>query len=203
MQTSHTINLAIDSESYWERIALYLMWRDIPVMFCSDSAEEYTFYDINESDYNIHYMLNLSVGFYRAMDSFIRKVRYVLTMDYELRETEENDWPNHISSPLPRLVLLAEQWRMDAYPTDLAPHVKGQSLGIENMSMKEVVKREVQWIREQPKLGWEREIQKAVNKIDDLPIPPNHKKQLMKIVCDTLVSIDDCCDVGCQLDKFH
>ena len=73
--TCRAVRAAVDTEQYWEGIAIHLMWRDVPAM---DLLEG----DAGMSESNMYDMVNLESGFYRATENILRRVRTVLKLPY-------------------------------------------------------------------------------------------------------------------------
>jgi hypothetical protein len=137
MQTSKFVKKTVDTEEYWERVALHSVFRhyDITeIMECDE--KDRVFPKLS----GLYYLVNLEHGYCKTMDIIIARVRDVMGRDYDC---DDKTWKTLVNAPISTLVRAGEK----EICTDLG--FVFDTLTVNSykehpaVTMKDVVKREV------------------------------------------------------------
>ena len=174
MRTSKTVKKLVDNETYWTRIAAHLVWRSC------DCMEIYTFtgdFDVlPRIEHNLYYMLGLDHGYYWGMERLFQRMEEVIDYYAAYDREEYREWWQNL-----KCMSLTERTRVWMKEG-------GNSFGMKrtaeelDMSMKEVAKTEMivsLSIHRTPDED-DKKYNRFLCDIEDEPIPPVHKRTIMR-----------------------
>ncbi len=193
MQTSKYVKKTVDTEDYWERAAIHIIFRHF------SEVELDTRYVTGPNFPKLSGLLNLvnlEFGYYKTINLIIERVRFVMQND----EEEENNWKELANSPLSVMVRAGEARVICESDDDIIELYKAQPAN----TMKDVVYREILFQRSTVRDRYcggkiQREF---LNDIDDMNfISRAHKAKIMERVSNFISDME--CTPQCINEEVH
>ena len=182
MLVSKPINKAVDTDAYWARVALHLMWRQDILLL--NGHPELRAPELSDRLGELSAMVNVQAGYYAGMEKFIKLVRLFTADGYLKRFEEYSDFHEFQDAPLCALVRLYERFTVKHHikyllfgkpmdPEKAYMHCDKD----EKLSMKQVAQREdaicVKMRRRYVLEDWV----KFMRVMEDDPMPAAHKRR--------------------------
>ncbi len=178
MQTCRSVKNAVDNEQYWERLALHVIFRHHAKMETENInyGEKRIFPQLK----GLHNLLNLEHGYCKTLDIIESRVRYLMLTD----EVEEDNWKVLESAPITQLVWAGEaritkpfipnpnfdsddMTTFDPHENCINPDIVNHYRDTPVSTMKDVVRREFMYKRDDSIPNGNRFLRKFENAIDD------------------------------------
>ena len=204
MQTSKSVKNTIDTEEYWERVALHSVFRHF------DITEIMDWYDEKDRIFprlsGLYHLVNLEHGYCKTMDIIIARVRVVMGRDYD---GDDGSWKLLVNAPISTLVRAGEREICTGLGIGFDMSTIRYYKEHPAVTMKDVAKREVSSGMENDTPS-RRKLRKFLHKMDDDPYFSRTDKtrfmkdfsQLMLGLWDDEPSNFDFGDVGFRVGDF-
>jgi hypothetical protein len=159
MQTSKYVKNTIDTEEYWERVALYYVFRNFEIteiMYCDDKDR------IFPKLSGLYYLVNLEHGYNKTMDIIVARVRDIMGRDYD----DDGSWKPLVNAPIAMLVRAGEREMCNGLGWGFGMSTIRFYKEHPAVTMKDVAKREVDlnMVHDTPS---RRKLRKFQHKMDD------------------------------------
>ncbi len=89
IRTSKQVKQAVDNDAYWTRVAFHAVWREDSLVDVRNRSEHLT--DMIPLKENLYDLLGLDVGYYQAMELFIKRVDETLCF-YASSDCQTEAW---------------------------------------------------------------------------------------------------------------
>lgn len=173
MRTCKRINRLVDNEDYWTRVAAHLVWRDHHLveqdMPYQDEGASCRLY-LTPPDPALYHMMGLDQGYYRGMESFIKRISEGIEANMQ---GDENDRDCAVTYQV--LPTLKEKTARKGSRTWLGGTMKSLAKSETDLFVKQRM----------GSIGdvWPR-LQEMLCNLEDDPMPAEHKRRLFKLMYD-------------------